>query len=154
MLVKNYKKYYENSSSADNFKNLISSLINYNFTNYHKDIREIFDFYKNTNKKINKFEKLETNGSSTGTPKSYLFGPNCGDCIRNIEFFLRNKSKKTICITNIILGVFKKPLSFKKREGDKIADLVIEGEWSCESHIDELIKTMPLLSTGSKYFNI
>jgi len=152
MLVRNYKKYYENSS-IKNLEELLDSIINYNFKNYYQDIKEIFYYYKATNKKI-KSENLETNGSTKGIPRKYPFGPNCGECLYNIEFFLRNKNKKTICITNIFFGIFKKPLDFSKNENEKIADLVVRGEWSCESHIEKLIEILEdyYLTHGS--FNI
>jgi hypothetical protein len=152
MLVSSYKKYYKDSST-NNLEELVHSIKNYDFKNYYQDMKEIFYFYKMTNKKI-KSENLETNGSTTGIPKSYLFGPNCWECLHNIEFFLRNKIKKTVCVTNIIFGMYQKPLDFNKRENDKIADLVVLGEWSCESHIEKLIETLKDYYSIHGKFNI
>lgn len=142
MLVDFYKKYYEDSSIY-NLNELIYCLENYDFENYQDHIKEIFYFYKKI-KNINiKNEKLKTNGSTTGVSKSYLFGPNCWNCIEKIESNLRNNKKnKTICISSIFFGASINQMPFVKKENDIMADLVVKGDWSSNFHVDKLIKTI------------
>lgn len=68
-LVKAYHKFYETANADSDF---ITSLLSYDFSNYHEIMDELSKLQPNL---CGKVLKLYTNGTTTGTSRAYSFGP-------------------------------------------------------------------------------